>query len=610
MVAQNYYELIKTKIEYLKENYKCLRNKKDDYAFSALCVKADYYTNPALTFTDDTIHSRIVDGTNDGGVDALFTDPNSDESNLVLVQSKFYQEISYEDVVNAFEKRIRFYNDRSNGKYENTKQESINRFTNLKAEVGEESKIIFVLYTSAPKNGIRQDRLNAALKSQLNQIENAEIRVLFDSDISERIKESESRRPDVESGKVTIDKTDNYLQYNDAIIANVSAYSIKELYAMHGLNLLAKNLRYHVAGAAIDRAIKDAIKDDPDDFWYKNNGITIICDDFDVSGNQIKLRYFSIINGGQTTYNLFISPSLDKDHDFYLPCKIIISQGENNDEKANFALEIAKATNSQKAIKPIDLKANSPEQVRFANVRRSNGIFYQTKRGEKVPKEYKDDYKNTDLSDIGKLCLAAIFQLPCTSRNKPSTIFNQEFYEPIFNGDQAHIAKIARELLYRDSYFRTRFLTRFDSGIEGKPNGEGLSRFAHNSRTICVAYAAFAARVYLNNLDNSKVCKLFDNLKDGSYKSCLYDVFKDISSFDTLFSKELFDDKNRFDDFLFKLYKEIIVQGSRCFYYASQNAATVMNETNYLKNDYNYYRILKASWDRLTFMDVFKEYEQ
>ena len=28
MAAQNFYELIKTKIEYLKENYKCLRNKK------------------------------------------------------------------------------------------------------------------------------------------------------------------------------------------------------------------------------------------------------------------------------------------------------------------------------------------------------------------------------------------------------------------------------------------------------------------------------------------------------------------------------------------------------------------------------------------------------
>lgn len=28
MAAQNYYELIKTKIGYLEENYKCFRNKK------------------------------------------------------------------------------------------------------------------------------------------------------------------------------------------------------------------------------------------------------------------------------------------------------------------------------------------------------------------------------------------------------------------------------------------------------------------------------------------------------------------------------------------------------------------------------------------------------
>ena len=34
-----------------------------------------------------------------------------------------------------------------------------------------------------------------------------------------------------------------------------------------------------------------------------------------------------------------------------------------------------------------------------------------------------------------------------------------------------------------------------------------------------------------------------------------------------------------------------------------------MNETNYLKNDYNYYSILKGSWEMLTFRDVFKEYE-
>lgn len=58
-----------------------------------------------------------------------------------------------------------------------------------------------------------------------------------------------------------------------------------------------------------------------------------------------------------------------------------------------FSLEIAKATNSQKAIKQIDLKSNAPEQVRFGNEMRNVGVFYQTKRGEKVPKDYSEDYK-------------------------------------------------------------------------------------------------------------------------------------------------------------------------------------------------------------------------
>ena len=131
-------------------------------------------------------------------------------------------------------------------------------------------------------------------------------------------------------------------------------------------NLLSRNLRYHIAGRDIDKAIAATINNDPDSFWLKNNGITIICDDFDIDGKEVRLRNFSIVNGGQTTYMLHKSPSINSDHDLYLPCKIIRIVGDTEDEKSSFSLSIAKATNSQKAIKPVDLKANSPEQVRFA----------------------------------------------------------------------------------------------------------------------------------------------------------------------------------------------------------------------------------------------------
>lgn len=388
MENNDYYGMIQNKIHQLKDNFLFLRDKRDDYAFSALCIKNNFYKNPSLNLNSEDMEAMLVDGCNDGGVDALLSDPNSETSDLILVQSKYYQKISFDEITSAITKMYRFYTEMRDGDYDKKQDRVIKRFMNLNAEIGDESKIIFVLYTSALKNGIRDDRVQKAFSTLVNDSEKFQLKVLYADDICNEIKEAESMRPTVESGKIKIDETDNCLWYNDgeAVIVNVSAFCIKELYGQHSLNLLSRNLRYHVAGSSVDRAIRDSIKESPDEFWFKNNGLTIVCDSFDVDGPYVKLKNFSIVNGGQTTYNLYKSKELTKENDFYLSCKIITIQGDTEDEKTKFSLKIAQATNSQKAIKQIDLKANSPEQVRFSKVMLSNGIFYQTKRGEVVLK--------------------------------------------------------------------------------------------------------------------------------------------------------------------------------------------------------------------------------
>lgn len=595
------YDFIKEKITYLKETYPSLRQTKDDYAFSALCIKSDYYKNPSFDFNDKTITDMMVDGTNDGGVDAMFTDPNSDSMDLVLVQSKFYQKITYEDIINAITKMVNFYNDMKKGTF-SCNDKTNTKFANLYAEVGEESKVIFVLYTSAPKNRISSNRYEEKFKALFKNSENFQLRVLFNDDIRETIKEAESQRPDVEQGKLYIDCTDNYLTYRseeEAVVVNVSAFCIKELYAKHTITLLAKNLRYHVQGASIDRAIRASIQNKPDNFWFKNNGITIICNSFEISGKEVKLTHFSIVNGGQTTYNLYKSKELDKENDFYLPCKIIKIQGETEDEKGDFILKIAQATNSQKAIKQIDLKANSPEQIRFAREMRNNKIFYQTKRGELIPKEYKEDYLNTDLSETGKLCLAAIFQRPGTSRNKPSTIYNSKYYDVIFNGDQIKIAKLTKQLLYMDYYFRDIFLNQFDKQNETNPNINELLPFAHNARTTCIAFTAFASRYYYKNIDDKKVATLFRNIKSDSSSDTLYDLFGDTKSMNLFFPESIFKDKTKLDGILYQLYDAIIKAGRKC-YSTSLRYDSSLSQTNFLKKDENYYYILQDGWDILS----------
>lgn len=600
MDKKNHYQIIESKIQGLKEVYPKLRKKNDEHIFTVLCVKSTFYKNPSLIFTENDIDNLLVDSVKDGGVDAIFTDPNSDTNNLIICQSKYYTNITFDAVREAVAKMILFYKSMKRGEYENVNAKIQHRFLTLNAEVGDESKVCFVFYTSAPKNGIREDRIRKLLEEHGLDTINYDIQLYFSEDIVDEIKESESRRATVESGKIEIDLANNALYYNDdAVIVNVSAFSIKELYAMHSTNLLSRNLRYFIKKQDIDSSIKETISKSPETFWFKNNGITIICDAFDVDGKQVKLVNFSIVNGGQTTTLLHKSKEINKDNDFYLPCKIIRTKGETEDAKNLFSLEIAKATNSQKAIKQIDLKSNAPEQVRFEKEMRNIGIFYQTKRGEIIPKDYREDYKNTDLVEVGKLCLAGIFQLPGSSRSKPSTLYLEKYYNPIFNDNQAQICSLVKELLYIDVYFKKTFISKFDKEKEDSPYANEIIPFAHNARTICIAFLALASRVYYKNIKSSDLKIIFENInKEKAYDEYYYDIFKELGNTAYILPKKLFDNKDKYDEVLYRLFELIIMSGRR-YYSIKKEADNTLNESNFLKKDSNYFAILKYEWDNI-----------
>ena len=96
-------------------------------------------------------------------------------------------------------------------------------------------------------------------------------------------------------GSLRLDEKGNCLEYgDDAVIVNISANSLKNLYATHLNNLLSMNLRFFTKKQDIDSEIKSTMANSPAEFWYKNNGITIICEDYDVDGRELKLKNFSM----------------------------------------------------------------------------------------------------------------------------------------------------------------------------------------------------------------------------------------------------------------------------------------------------------------------------
>ncbi len=278
--------------------------------------------------------------------------------------------------------------------------------------------------------------------------------ISFGSDIEYEIIEIEDPKEYVDHGTLKLDKENNYLHFGEekSLIANISAKSLKELYEQYAYRgLFAQNLRYYVKNSTIDNNIVISIQEQSDNFWYYNNGIIIICDDYAISGKNIKIDNFSIINGGQTTK---LVGETDFDNDFFIQCKIVKNKYATEDKRIEFIANVAERSNTQKPIKPKDLVANKPEQRMLKKQLVQAGIYCQIKRGEKVNKKlYPEAWQNTTNEELGQFLLSFVYQQPGIARNNKSTICsNQERYGLIFK--KAYNSDLIGDLLKIKAYYK------------------------------------------------------------------------------------------------------------------------------------------------------------
>lgn len=324
---------------------------------------------------------------------------------MIVVQSKFYEstELGADHVAGELYKINETLKKLQNNKISEFNEKVVSAYRNASSQMEGNGSIRIVFFTSyQPKNKREQNKL---AKSMGSYFEKYDLELNFRSDIEAQIELCDNGKLCVDYDKITIDDTDNYLKYKDSIIVNISALSLQDLQNRRRNGLLGMNLRYYVRQKAVDMGIEETIHNEPENFWYKNNGIVIICDDYKIDGKEIKLWNFSIVNGGQTTNRI---GTIDIEKDFYLQCKVIKSEGTTSQIKNRFALGIAEATNSQKPIKKADLKANTPEQIELKDQLKRYHVYYITKKRDKTPKQYSQPFQTATIEQVGKLGLAAV----------------------------------------------------------------------------------------------------------------------------------------------------------------------------------------------------------
>lgn len=422
-------ELIENELRQIKLEVKEIlkRDISDEQAFEFLseelfCLKERNGYNPLFD-----IEMSITNGPNDGGVDFVYYDEES--SKVILGQCKYTKNLKLNDIITELNKMsttVENFKISNTGIYnEKLRAELQNALDRLPD--GDEGNVEYNIYTISDYD---ETSIMNKIEAEHNTYSKEMVNVYGKDEFITKIKEKVEKLNTIEEEfTINIDQANNYLTYSnssaDGIMVNMSSNSLIKMFNKYkDEGLLDMNIRKYVKNKMVDDGIKRTLDKDRSNFWFFNNGIIIACDDYYVDGNTVKIRGFSIVNGGQTT-NRIGNYKGSNHEEFFIPCKIICINNKNK----NLFSKVAEITNSQKPIYPRDLKANSPEMKMLQSWLDKENIYLEIKRGEKKKnKKYK--IKNDEL---GQLILSFVYQQPGTARSGKKTIFdNNNYYNKLY----------------------------------------------------------------------------------------------------------------------------------------------------------------------------------
>ena len=476
----------------------------------AFYMRAAYFRD---SFSPKIARDALCDGTNDGGFDAVFANPDSQEKEIVIVQGKWYKHCPRpDDVVSELKKIVRTWRQFVEGgdvKCSDRVKEAY-RNASVKLDPDEVSYAIDFVTSGIPRSERQRKELLDAVGRYRELLErrfnNISVNLVLGDRLLNEAETWDQECPFVEEDVFRWFNDDGCLRYENSILINLSASSLRDVYYSRGKSVLGLNLRYHVRRSRLHREVDDGIKktiqEQAERFWYLNNGVMIVCRDYqlDLREGKLKLFDYSIVNGGQTTFNIY-EHLKNGVKDFAVVCKIVRLADLKKKSGALFAQAIAVSANSQKPIKKASLVANNYEQIELGAALRDKGIYYIRKEGDKPSK--KEFYYRETIENIGSLGLCGLLLMPMEARNNKQLMFEEPYYNLIFD---KHNALLFSDLIkLRDEY------TKFSAHVKGRkrrPNGfedtehwETYSRIVSIGRTFALSSISFLIRTMRNVLD-------------------------------------------------------------------------------------------------------------
>lgn len=416
---------------------------KRSYAFLLLSV-ATY-----LDLDMSEAINHITDGSQDQGVDALYIQ-NVEEATftVVLVQAKYHQkhlDRTYTFPDNEVDKLVQVIK----AIFDPSRSLSYNE--RLEAKVQEVRSLMMDglipnVHCVLTNNGEPWQPIG---QEYIDQANFPEEQVNFEHfnhvDIIERQQAAQAVNDTIPlSGRAIVED----FNYKRVIVGKVKIKVLSDLLARHGDVLLERNIRKYLGGNRVNERIKETLLDETQkaNFYFYNNGITILCDRFQYNALaredwQVQVDNLQIINGGQTSKTIHEVLQAHPTADFSQVYALLrLYEVPNTSEEAEgLTTDITIATNSQTPVDLKDLKANDHVQRGLITLVDALGYEYKPKKGGLTTASGSNVIPS---SVAAEAVLATWRRYPHVAKYKKSELFGA-YYDLIFkllNGAQLVIA--------------------------------------------------------------------------------------------------------------------------------------------------------------------------
>ena len=405
--------------------------------------------------TEEQAARFVIDGGDDNGIDAVALDV--DNAHIWLIQTKWSDSGAGSLTQDAALKLAEGFRLVLDAKHElfNSRYQAL--VTGID-QILDDPRIQVTLVLALMGNATIADtaiRPLEAVRDSFNELHNgAEINILQLGQIHSIVRAGIDGPPiDL---KVLLDNSGQLTEPYTAYYGSVSADQVASWFDDHRARLFKKNIRTGLGTTSVNQALIATLRNEPENFWYFNNGITMLCDRIERTGRgrlavggsgEVMLHNVSIVNGAQTVTAIHRAVEESEAAKSALVWIRIIETA--NDGEA-FATRVTEATNTQNRILEQDFAALDPVQHNLKMAMEGLNKTYLVKRNEDLPS--LDEGCTIEEALLALACAHPQTELVVLAKSNPAQLWNRSgsgYYRRLFTRQLNEFRLWRTVLLYR-----------------------------------------------------------------------------------------------------------------------------------------------------------------